>query len=82
MKIKTAARHTMQIIQEHHKDAQPLRNTDDPVSINHAFWLLMGISAGYVENEKAHRWLGWAQCTIVITGMATLSDMKQINKDA
>lgn len=31
---------------------------------------------------KAHRWLGWLQCAIVMGGGATLDQMKQINKDA
>jgi len=30
--------------------------------------------------EKAHRWLGWLQCAIVMGGGATLAEMKAINK--
>lgn len=30
--------------------------------------------------EKAARWLGWAQCAIVMGGGASLDDMKEINR--
>lgn len=31
------------------------------------------------SDAKVGRWLGWAQCAVVMNGIATLEDMKQIN---
>ena len=48
----------------------------------HAAWLLEGIASGYVQHEKAHRWLGYAQALLVIDKIASLDDMKAINRGA
>lgn len=29
--------------------------------------------------SKLGRWLGWAQCAVVVSGVATLDEMKEIN---
>lgn len=50
------------------------------LSANHALWMLQGISLGYVQHEKAHRWLGYAQAILVVGKVATMNDMKLINK--
>ncbi len=50
--------------------------------IGHAKWLLIGIASEYIEGEKAHRWLGYAQALMVLHEKASLSDMKQSNKGA
>lgn len=34
---------------------------------------------GFSE-AKLGRWLGWAQCAVVASGVATLDDMKAINR--
>ena len=54
----------------------------DGGSLAHASWMLHGITMGYVQHEKAHRWLGYAQALIVNHGVASLADMKEINKRA
>lgn len=51
-------------------------------SVNHAIWLLRELKAERTSENKAHRWLGWAQCILVFHGLGTLEDMKQINKAA
>jgi len=51
-------------------------------SINHAKWMLEGIAWGYVQGEKAHRWLGYAQAIVVEQGFATLDKVKEINHRA
>lgn len=63
-------------------DVDTVAHKDDRgTTIEHARWLLEGISLGYVQHKKAHRWLGYAQALLVMHGDATLDDMKKINKD-
>jgi len=50
--------------------------------IEHAKWMLQGISRGYIQHEKAHRWLGYAQGLLVMMSVASLHDMKEANKHA
>lgn len=47
---------------------------------DHALWMLQGIVSGYIQHEKAHRWLGYAQGILVVHGNITLADAKSINK--
>ena len=49
---------------------------------DHALWMLDGISMGYVQHEKAHRWLGYAQGLLVAHGEINLEEAKLINKEA
>jgi hypothetical protein len=44
--------------------------------------MLCKVVDGDITGEKAHRWLGWAQCAVVNSGAATLEDMKKINHAA
>jgi len=48
----------------------------------HAAWMLKGISEGYIGDEKAHRWLGYAQAILVQEKLASLADMKRANMRA
>lgn len=48
----------------------------------HTRHMLDQIISGVVTGEKAHRWLGWAQCAICIGGGATLPELKVINHKA
>jgi hypothetical protein len=47
----------------------------------HMVFILRQI-ASWDNTEKAHRWLGWAQCLAVTLGLTDLDEMKQINKEA
>lgn len=47
---------------------------------DHACWMLEGIRDGYIQHEKAHRWLGYAQGLLVSHGLLTLDRAKWINK--
>lgn len=62
----------------------PVKAERDPhgKSNEHLAWMLEGIATGYIQFEKAHRWLGYVQGAMVTKGAAELDDMKQINKDA
>ena len=51
-------------------------------SAGHALWMLRGIILGYVQHEKAHRWLGYAQGILVLQGLVTLRAAKEINVKA
>jgi len=55
---------------------------DEKLSYTHTSFLLESIKLGKVSDEKAHRWLGWAQCACVSAGMASLEDMKRINHES
>ncbi len=64
-----------------------LQNTNDRrdpggETLEHATWMLTGISSGYVQHEKAHRWLGYAQAILVMAQVVKLDDMKAINRGA
>jgi hypothetical protein len=48
----------------------------------HARWMLEGIKEGYIQHEKGHRWLGYAQGLLVTRGVMTLDDAKSINQRA
>jgi predicted nucleic acid-binding OB-fold protein len=52
-------------------------------TLEHAAWMLDGIIAGYIQHEKAHRWLGYAQALMVLQlEVMDLREMKSINKNA
>ena len=55
---------------------------EDGNSGAHACWMLEGIRDGYVQHEKGHRWLGYAQGLLVAFGELTLDEAKRINKRA
>lgn len=49
----------------------------------HAMWLLSEVVNNEdMKNDKANRWLAWAQCLLTVYGFITLEDCKQINKEA
>jgi len=75
MNISTAASSTIAAF-----DSPPSERDMKGRTINHAVWMLVGISLEYVENEKAHRWLGYAQALIVRDGLLTLGEIREINK--
>ena len=49
-------------------------------TVGHAMWMLTGIIEGYIQHEKAHRWLGYAQGILVNEGCETLGSVKHANK--
>jgi len=57
------------------------RVADEKLGYVHTMSLLESIKLGKVSDEKAHRWLGWAQCACVSAGLASLDDMKRINHE-
>ncbi len=75
MNIVIAARNTIKNFDSPAASRDPYGRT-----IEHAIWMLAGISMGYVKDEKGHRWLGYAQALIVGDGLLTLKEVKRINK--
>ncbi len=61
-----------------------LRAEHDPSgdTLTHAKWMLHGIFSGYIQHEKAHRWLGYAQALMVVNDVVTLDKLKEINHAA
>ena len=63
-------------------DKSALPDKHDEYGKDHLKYMLNRIMIGVVEDEKAHRWLGWVQGCICVGGGATLEEMKKINKAA
>ena len=49
---------------------------------DHLKYMLDKLMEGEVFGEKAHRWIGWIQGCICMSGGATLEELKRINKAA
>lgn len=77
MNTYEAARATADLI----KDIPGERDIDGE-TVEHAKWMLNGIIMGYVQYEKAHRWLGYAQGILVATQSASLDQVKIANKNS
>ena len=79
MDIKKAARNTINAAGL--KDTLPVRN-DEGNTVEHALWMLHGITNGYIQHEKAHRWLGYAQAILVVREYIDLTTAKNCNRQA
>ncbi len=77
MKVEVAAFETKELLTD-------ITSKRDPrgIKLTHAKWMLEGIAWGYVQGEKAHRWLGYAQAIVVVNGWTTLHYVKEINHNA
>ena len=49
------------------------------IGFSHAKWMLEEIAKGEMSDDKANRWLGYAQCILVVTKLASLEEVKNIN---
>lgn len=76
MDIREAARRTREHVQGRTEDGWPKGGMCGRA---HVTWMLERIEAGEIAGEKAHRWLGWAQCSVVAAGAGALDEMKEIN---
>ena len=83
MDIQVAAIDTIEFINKYTYENQTNWPDDvESLSYDHVMSMLLSIELGDMKNDKANRWLGWAQCAAVSVGVGTLEDMKQINKGA
>ena len=55
---------------------------DFSTSASHCIDMCNKIIKGEVTNEKSHRWLGWIQACICCYGVASLEQLKLINKNS
>lgn len=81
MDIKKAAESTLEIMNKPYWPEEK-RDRDEPDSYYYVEWMLRGIIDGYIQHEKAHRWLGWAQAIILVQQGVDLDQLKLINKRA
>lgn len=51
------------------------------MSAEHLTMLLQKILSGEVTGEKAHRWIGWVQASLVAAGVTHLGAMMSITRD-
>ena len=79
MDIRIAARNTRLQLQTRPEATWP---THGALSFSHVQDMLLRVELGELVGEKAHRWLGWAQCATVAAGAGTLDEMKAINHAA
>ncbi len=56
------------------------RRNPEATGVAHAIWMLEGIADGYIQHDKAHRWLGYAQALVICDKLLSLEEMKEINK--
>lgn len=61
----------------------PHGDPENPLSLNHIYDMIATIerSEKPFSEGKLGRWLGWAQAAVVASGVATLVDMKAINRE-
>ena len=52
----------------------------DALSYEHVAGMQIMMQETEMSYGKLCRWLGWAQCAVVASGVATLEDMKAINQ--
>ncbi len=46
----------------------------------HLLWMLEQIEYGEVTGEKAHRWIGYIQGVLVAMHVATVGEMRDLNR--
>lgn len=56
----------------------PIERDPRGISINHARWMLENLPE---ENDKAGRWLGYAQALMVVHGIMSLEEMRDVTRE-
>jgi hypothetical protein len=80
MDLKAAAKATKEIMKRSNWYQAKQKGSSDAAHYDHIEWMLEGIEGGYIQDEKAHRWLGWAQGVICALQHVPLDVFKRINK--
>jgi len=75
MDVKVAAQEIDKLI-----DSTNLPPLNAEYGKDHLHEMVNKIICGEISEERAHRWLGYLQCAIVIGGGASLEQIKMINK--
>ena len=84
MNIKKAAALTRDFLaplsMEYFNNGNAMITREEPASKDHLLWMLDGIGFGYIQHEKAHRWLGYVQGVMAARECVDLETLKKINK--
>ena len=56
--------------------------TTEHTSRQHLFYMIQQITRKVVQDDKAHRYLGWIQGCVCEAGVATLDEIKVINRNS
>jgi hypothetical protein len=75
MNIKIAAMNMVK-----HIDNSDLPDMNQSFGKNHMYDMVDKIITDEVSGEKAHRWLGYIQGCVCVSGGATLDQLKQVNE--
>ncbi len=78
MNITKVAKLTQNILQTTPRNQVTIWDVD----YTHLNWMLNEIIAGYVQHDKAHRWLGFIQGAMTAQGVTTVEQLKQVNKNS
>jgi hypothetical protein len=80
MDIVAAASVTLKYVNNVLEGPVPDLDIKDPtLQVPHQIEVLEKIINGEVTGEKAHRWIGWAQCALTINGIGDMNVYRAIN---
>lgn len=80
--LKVAAAKTRDLLKQAQYQLGPIYSGDPSLSLEHLIEMLDKLESGEIDGEKGHRWLGWAQCLMCARDVASLEDLKIINKSS
>ena len=79
MKVIQAAEKTKEYLED--RIASENLDSGNPSTCNeHLIWMLDGIILGYIQYEKAHRWLGYVQGVMCFNWSLPHAVFAEINK--
>jgi len=55
-------------------------HTPHHVAKAHVLSMLDKICESEIQGEKAHRWIGWAQCAMVMSNTTTFHEVSELNR--
>jgi hypothetical protein len=82
MDVVSAATKLMVVIRDSMETQYVACRSETGTGMPHYLWMLRGITNGYIQHEKAHRWLGYVQGALVSRNIVSLNDMKQLNHES
>lgn len=80
MNMLEAMRETLSLMEERVEKFDNLNDGPKPTRLGHLTGMLEKMEAGQFSEAKMGRWLGYAQGVMVARSLATLNEMKEINK--
>ena len=71
-----------QMLQRRKKNDFTTRQDPEGRSIGHMWWMLEQLQpkGKIYDHDKAQRWLGYAQGMMVVYGVATLDELRELNR--